>query len=31
MTLAAGPGLFGDLHDLLARLDPERDACGARR
>jgi myo-inositol-1(or 4)-monophosphatase len=25
MTLAAGPGLFGDLHDLLASLDPERD------
>ncbi len=27
MTLAAGPGLFGELHDLLASLDPERDAC----
>ncbi len=26
MTLAAGPGLFGELHDLLASLDPERDA-----
>lgn len=26
MTLAAGPGLFADLHDLLAGLDPERDA-----
>jgi myo-inositol-1(or 4)-monophosphatase len=26
MTLAAGPGLFGELHDLLAGLDPERDA-----
>jgi myo-inositol-1(or 4)-monophosphatase len=25
MTLAAGPGLFGELHDLLASLDPERD------
>jgi len=25
MTLAAGPGLFGDLHDLLAGQDPERD------
>jgi myo-inositol-1(or 4)-monophosphatase len=25
MTLAAGPGLFGELHDLLAGLDPERD------
>jgi myo-inositol-1(or 4)-monophosphatase len=26
MALAAGPGLFGQLHDLLASLDPERDA-----
>jgi myo-inositol-1(or 4)-monophosphatase len=26
MTLAAGPGLFAELHDLLASLDPERDA-----
>jgi len=26
MTLAAGPGLFGELHDLLAGLDPEREA-----
>jgi myo-inositol-1(or 4)-monophosphatase len=25
MTVAAGPGLFGELHDLLASLDPERD------
>jgi myo-inositol-1(or 4)-monophosphatase len=25
-TLAAGPGLFGELHDLLVSLDPERDA-----
>ena len=25
MTLAAGPGLFSELHDLLASLDPERD------
>jgi myo-inositol-1(or 4)-monophosphatase len=25
MTLAAGPGLFTALHDLLASLDPERD------
>jgi myo-inositol-1(or 4)-monophosphatase len=25
MTLAAGPGLFGELHDLLAGLNPERD------
>jgi myo-inositol-1(or 4)-monophosphatase len=25
MTIAAGPGLFGELHDLLAGLDPERD------
>ncbi|HEY1641100.1 MAG TPA: inositol monophosphatase family protein [Streptosporangiaceae bacterium] len=27
MTLAAGPGLFAGLHDLLAGLDPERDAA----
>jgi myo-inositol-1(or 4)-monophosphatase len=26
MTVAAGPGLFGALHDLLAGLSPERDA-----
>jgi myo-inositol-1(or 4)-monophosphatase len=26
MTLAAGPTLFPELHDLLAGLDPERDA-----
>jgi myo-inositol-1(or 4)-monophosphatase len=26
MTLAAGPGLFAELHDLLASLDPEHDA-----
>jgi myo-inositol-1(or 4)-monophosphatase len=25
MTLAAGPGVFSGLHDLLAGLDPERD------
>jgi len=25
MTVAAGPGLFGELQDLLAGLDPERD------
>ncbi|HEY7145908.1 MAG TPA: inositol monophosphatase family protein [Streptosporangiaceae bacterium] len=25
MTMAAGPALFGPLHDLLAGLDPERD------
>jgi myo-inositol-1(or 4)-monophosphatase len=25
MTVAAGPGLFGELHDLLVSLDPERD------
>lgn len=25
MTLGAGPGLFGALHELLASLDPERD------
>ena len=26
LAIAAGPGLFGDLHDLLRSLDPERDA-----
>jgi myo-inositol-1(or 4)-monophosphatase len=26
MTVAAGPGVFGALHDLLASLNPERDA-----
>jgi myo-inositol-1(or 4)-monophosphatase len=26
MTLAASPGLLGELHDLLAAADPERDA-----
>ena len=26
MTIAAGPGLFGELHDVLRSLDPERDA-----
>ncbi len=26
MTIAAGSGLFAQLHDLLAGLDPERDA-----
>jgi myo-inositol-1(or 4)-monophosphatase len=25
MTIAAAPPLLGELHDLLARLDPERD------
>ncbi|HKB29332.1 MAG TPA: inositol monophosphatase family protein [Streptosporangiaceae bacterium] len=25
LTLAAGPGLFTELHDLLVTLDPERD------
>jgi myo-inositol-1(or 4)-monophosphatase len=25
LTVAAGPGLFGPLHDLLAPLDPEHD------
>jgi myo-inositol-1(or 4)-monophosphatase len=25
MTVAAGPGLFGELHDLLVSLDSERD------
>jgi myo-inositol-1(or 4)-monophosphatase len=28
MTIAAEPGLFGALHELLAGLDPERDAPG---
>ena len=27
LAIAAGPGLFGQLHDLLAALDPERDAA----
>jgi myo-inositol-1(or 4)-monophosphatase len=26
MAVGAGPGLFGELHDLLLSLDPERDA-----
>jgi myo-inositol-1(or 4)-monophosphatase len=26
MTVAGGPGLFAELHDLLLSLDPERDA-----
>ena len=26
LTIAAGPGLFTELHDLLVTLDPERDA-----
>ncbi len=26
LTMAAGPGLFAELHDLLVALDPERDA-----
>jgi myo-inositol-1(or 4)-monophosphatase len=26
MTIAAGPALFGELHDLLLSTDPERDA-----
>ena len=26
LAIAADPGLFGELHDLLASLDPERDA-----
>jgi myo-inositol-1(or 4)-monophosphatase len=26
LTIAAGPGLFQELHDLLRSLDPERDA-----
>jgi myo-inositol-1(or 4)-monophosphatase len=25
MTVAAGPALFSQLHDLLVSLDPERD------
>ena len=29
LAIAAGPGLFGPLHDLLAALDPERDAASA--
>ena len=29
LAIAAGPGLFGQLHDLLAALDPERDAAPA--
>jgi myo-inositol-1(or 4)-monophosphatase len=28
LTIAAEPGLFGALHELLAGLDPERDAPG---
>lgn len=31
MLLAAGPGLFAGLHDLLAGLDPERDEPGPAR
>ncbi len=27
LAIAAGPGLFGALHDLLASLDPERDGA----
>jgi myo-inositol-1(or 4)-monophosphatase len=27
LTIAADPGLFRELHDLLASLDPERDAA----
>jgi myo-inositol-1(or 4)-monophosphatase len=27
LAIAAGPGLFGALHDLLASLGPERDAA----
>ena len=30
LTIAAEPGLFGALHELLAGLDPERDAPLAR-
>ena len=30
MTIAAAPGLFGELQDLLASLDPERDAARVR-
>jgi myo-inositol-1(or 4)-monophosphatase len=26
LTIAAAPGLFQELHDLLRSLDPERDA-----
>jgi fructose-1,6-bisphosphatase/inositol monophosphatase family enzyme len=26
LTIAAGPGLFGELHGQLAALNPERDA-----
>ena len=26
LTIAAAPGLFGELHDQLAKLNPERDA-----
>jgi hypothetical protein len=26
MTIAAGPAVFAELHDLLAGLDAERDA-----
>jgi len=29
LTIAAGPGLFQELHDLLRSLDPERDAGDA--
>ncbi len=28
LTIAAGPGLFGELRDQLERLDPERDRIG---
>ena len=31
MTIAAAPGLFRELHDVLRSLDPERDAEEARR
>jgi myo-inositol-1(or 4)-monophosphatase len=30
LTIAAEPALFGQLHDLLASLDPERDAPAGR-